>query len=125
MTLLLVVVGAFGFVTESDECEAVPAAIAGDGLTSYKLYQNVPNPFNPTTTIHYEIPAGLAAIRLQIFDVSGRLVRRLVDGYVGPGRKSASWSGLDTSGRPVASGLYFYRLEAGRFNETRKMLLLK
>jgi hypothetical protein len=95
-----------------------------------RLAQNAPNPFNPSTTIRYELPDGaggasLVRVRLGIYDARGGLVRTLVDGLVEPGVREATWQGRDDRGRPVASGVYFYRLEAGGFHATRKMILLK
>lgn len=89
------------------------------------LHANVPNPFNPTTTINYDVRSGGADVSIAIFDVSGRLVRTLVHEHRAAGRYSAQWDGLDDAGRPVASGVYFYRMQAANFTETRKMILLK
>jgi hypothetical protein len=88
------------------------------------LGQNEPNPFNPTTSIHYTL-SGQQRVTLSIYDASGRLVRTLVDGIKGHGPHQAEWNGTDNVGNPVGSGVYFYRLQAGKFNESRKMLLLK
>lgn len=99
------------------ETEVVPERFA--------LYQNAPNPFNPTTTIRYDVPVGGGQVRLEIFDVNGRLVRALVDRRDAPGEKSITWDGIDERGVPVASGVYFYRLVTGSFSETRKMVMMK
>ena len=88
------------------------------------LLQNVPNPFNPVTEIRFGLQAAGHA-RLAIFDAAGRLVRVLLDGHRGAGPQSVTWDGRGTDGRAVASGVYFYRLEAGAFIETRKMVLLR
>jgi hypothetical protein len=98
---------------------------APDGLPrAYRLLANVPNPFNPTTTIHYELPVA-GHVKLDVHDVRGRLVRTLVDGPVEAGRRAVVWEGRDSDGRRVASGVYFYRLRVGSFVETRRMVLLK
>ena len=94
------------------------------GVTTFALVQNYPNPFNPYTFIKYEIPVP-CRVRLKIFDVSGRLIRTLVDGHRNEGRYSELWDGRDTGGRSVASGIYFYRIEAGRYSETKRMVLLR
>jgi len=91
---------------------------------SFALHQNVPNPFNPTTTIAFDLPER-ANVKLAIFDVSGRLVRMLVDTDMSPGHKSISWNGKDTAGRKAASGVYFYRLETPSFEQSKKMILLQ
>jgi len=87
--------------------------------------QSVPNPFNPVTAIRYDVPAGGAEVTLRIYDVAGRLVRTLVDEQQGAGRKTATWDGRNAAGHTVATGLYFCRMQAGKFVENRKMLLLK
>jgi FlgD Ig-like domain len=88
------------------------------------LEQNVPNPFNPETTIRFSLPAG-ERVALAVYSTNGALVRTLVDGVQPAGSHDVTWDGRDASGRPVSSGVYFYRLSAGKFNETRKMVLLK
>jgi hypothetical protein len=88
------------------------------------LGQNRPNPFNPTTVIPFEMPVA-AAVRLEIIDVSGRLVRRLVDRWLPAGFHAARWDGRDTGGREVASGIYLYTLRAGGESQTRKMTILR
>jgi hypothetical protein len=92
---------------------------------TFALRANVPNPFNPITTIAYDVPQSGGDVSISIFDVSGRLVRTLLNEHRSGGRYSEQWNGLDNSGRPAASGVYFYRMHAGSFNETRKMVLLK
>jgi len=93
---------------------------------SDRLAQNYPNPFNPSTVIEYSIKEP-SHVRLAVYDVSGRLVRVLVDGdqrAAGSGYR-AVWDGTGAHGEPVASGVYFYRLTTERFTRTRKMVLLK
>lgn len=97
------------------------------GLTRdrFALHAAVPNPFNPQTTIAFDLPAS-GEVRLAVYDVAGRLVRRLVDGEVrSAGRHEEIWDGRDAGGRTVAAGTYFYRLEAGGFADTRSMTLVK
>jgi serine protease AprX len=88
------------------------------------LHPAYPNPFNPTTTIEYEIPARVH-VRLTVFDVGGAMVARLVDETQSRGRKSVTWNARSSRGTPLASGVYLYRLEAGGEEQTRKMVLLK
>jgi hypothetical protein len=92
---------------------------------TYGLYPNVPNPFNPSTTIRYDMPAGGGAVTLRIYDVAGRLVRTLVDGPQAAGQKTVTWNGKDDRGRSVVSGVYFYRLEAPGYKKTLKMILVQ
>ena len=100
------------------------SAVPGTGVVE-ALGDAYPNPFNPQTTIAFELPNEQAA-SLRVYDVSGRLVRVLVDGeVVAQGRHEAIWNGRDDTGRRVASGTYFYRLEAGAYTETKRMVLVK
>jgi hypothetical protein len=106
-----------------DECEGFPVSVAA-GAPSFRLLQNTPNPFNPTTRIAFELPAGAGRARLQIFDVAGRPVRALpVATTAGTG--AAVWDGRDADGRAVASGVYVCRLTAGSQAATRRMLLVR
>ena len=89
-----------------------------------RLSQNVPNPFNPVTRIRYEL-SRTSVVTLSVYDVAGRLVRQLENGLVAPGIYTAVWDGTNENGAAVSSGIYFYRLQAGDFSLTRKMLLLK
>ncbi|RME21156.1 MAG: T9SS C-terminal target domain-containing protein, partial [Candidatus Zixiibacteriota bacterium] len=103
-----------------------------DGVlpSGFALRQNYPNPFNPTTTIEYSIGADdnssrAARTTLSVFNLLGRKVATLVDKVQSPGTYTVVWDGQDSSGKPVATGVYFYRLTHGTKSETRKMLLLK
>jgi hypothetical protein len=91
----------------------------------FALHANVPNPFNPITTIHYDVPRGGADVNITIYDIAGRRVRELVNEHRAPGNWSVEWNGADDRGQHVASGVYFYRMRAGDFVETKKMVLLK
>ena len=103
----------------------VPAQVPGADPAKLVLWANYPNPFNPQTTIAFDLP-DQAAVSLRVFDVSGRLVRVLLGGdIVAAGWREAVWNGRDDAGRQVASGTYFYRLEAGENAETRRMALIK
>lgn len=92
---------------------------------SWGLGQNVPNPFNPATTIRYDVPPGGGHVTLNIFDVNGRRVKTLVDGAQTAGEKRAHWDGRNDRGHSVASGVYFYRLTAPGYTQVRKMVLAK
>jgi hypothetical protein len=89
------------------------------------LGQNVPNPFNPKTSIAYEVPAGGCHVAIDILDVGGRVVRHLVDGFENEGRREVVWDGRDNDGNDMPSGVYFYKLVTLETEATRKMLLLK
>ena len=90
----------------------------------FALYQNYPNPFNPVTTIAYDLPRD-EHVRLTIYDIRGRLVKTLYDGRHIAGHHELEWSGCNGKKAPVVSGLYFYKLEAGDFSETKRMIFLK
>jgi hypothetical protein len=96
--------------------DAVPVA--------YRAYQSYPNPFNPLCTIRYDIPLA-GKVSLRVFDVNGSQVCTLVDGWREPGAYSEIWEGRTDEGTDLPSGVYFYRLEAGKFVATKKMVLLK
>ncbi|MCB2229077.1 T9SS type A sorting domain-containing protein [bacterium] len=90
----------------------------------FALEQNYPNPFNPTTTIEFAMPEA-AHVSIEVYNIMGRRVRSLVTSYLPAGYHSIIWDGRDQSGAPVASGVYLYRIDAGTFIASRKMLLLK
>ena len=96
--------------------------------TAFKLEQNHPNPFNPSTTISYNVEQA-GYVSLKVYDVMGRLVRTLVDNqYVSAGYEtgySVVWNGLDDHGQKASAGLYIYRLQSGAMSMTNKMILLK
>jgi len=101
------------------------ADVAVDIPTELSLGENYPNPFNPGTTIEYDLPAPGGRVNLAVHNVRGRLVRMLVDGDVEPGRHKVYWDGKDDAGKIVSSGVYFYRLETPRGAEQKKAVLLK
>jgi len=88
------------------------------------LYQNFPNPFNPSTTISFFIPER-AAVRLDIYDTAGKRVRTLAEGVREAGRYQLEWNGRNSLNSGVSSGIYFYRLSAGLKVITRKMVLVR
>jgi hypothetical protein len=88
------------------------------------LAQNVPNPFNPETAIHYSV-AQSSRVVIRIYNVNGALVRTLVDRVQAPGAYVERWNGTDDNGRPLSSGAYFYRLESQGFQDAKKLILLR
>ncbi len=115
---------------ECTQCHGDPHAQqgvteAGGIPVGYSLNQNYPNPFNPSTQIKFSVPSR-EAVTLSIYDVHGRLVKRLVDQAVySPGNYLADWDGTNMSGQRVASGTYFARIIAGSFRKAVKMSLMK
>ena len=88
------------------------------------LHQNAPNPFNPSTTIRFYVPERYA-VSLDVYDASGRLVKRLTEGSRDKGMHSVSWDGRDAAGHEAGSGMYFARLRAGKEVQSRKMILVR
>jgi hypothetical protein len=108
-----------------DPADAVGVGVGPAGEIGFALHQSSPNPFSGgTTRIGFALPRETRAT-LRVFDVRGRLVRTLVDGALPAGRHDVTWDGRNTQDRPVASGVYFYRLRTGEEEATRKLLLLR
>jgi len=90
----------------------------------FELTQNYPNPFNPSTAIRYSLPTAQNLL-LAVYDLTGKKIADLVDNYQNSGTYEVTWNGMNNSGEPVSSGVYFYRLQTQNFNETKKLLLMK
>ena len=91
---------------------------------TYRLFQNFPNPFNPETTIRYYLPSS-SPLTLTIYNLSGQLIRTLVDGHRSAGSHSVVWDSTDDTSNAVASGVFLYRLEADGFVQIRKLILMR
>jgi hypothetical protein len=90
----------------------------------YSLSQNYPNPFNPTTRIQFSIPES-ANVTLTIYDITGREVTRLINEPLGTGTYTATWDGRNANGHIISSGVYLYRITAGSFVDTKRMIFIK
>ncbi len=90
----------------------------------FALFQNYPNPFNPVTNVEFGIGKS-EWVTLNVCDLWGQLVKTLVNKWLAAGRYTVRWDGTNDAGQSVSSGVYFYRLEAGNFRQTRKMLLVR
>ncbi len=101
----------------------VPTRLA-NAPKNFELKQNYPNPFNPSTTIEFSLPKA-SDVRLEIFDLTGRVLIRLEKGSLKAGTYKVQWNGMNAKGQPVASGMYFYRLQAGGKTLMKKMILLR
>jgi hypothetical protein len=103
-----------------------PSGVENEGLIPevFNISQNYPNPFNPSTTIRYAIP-NVSYVSLRIYDILGREVKTLVNSEQNIGIHSVQWNGDNNYGNKVSSGIYLYKIEAGNFIMTKKMILLK
>ena len=90
----------------------------------FQVYNNYPNPFNPRTTIHYDLTEN-GIVNITIYDMIGRQVMILTDDYQLAGYRSIQWNSVNNFGQPVPAGVYLYTVRGKGFNQTRKMLLLK
>lgn len=111
-------IGAYQIISYSDISEIAEMP------NRFRLYPNYPNPFNPSTTIAYEIPKP-SQVEILIFDITGRLVRHLARSEQQPGYYHVVWNGKNDSGVEVPSGQYFLLMKTDRFRKTQKMILLK
>ena len=120
-------------VTENDAAPAVLSSELNEGAievtevigpTSFRLAQNIPNPFNPSTTIEFSVPSA-GFVELAIFNVSGQLINRIVGGELQAGDYHATWNGTDAAGRSVASGVYVYRLHTKHGTLVRRMVMVR
>lgn len=103
-----------------DGATDVPAS-----ATAFRLLPNVPNPFNPSTLIRFELPRDSRRVTVDIYDLAGHHVRRLMDGPAGAGLQTLNWNGKDDAGRQVVSGVYPLRLVDGREVRLQRLVLLK
>ena len=90
----------------------------------FALHQNYPNPFNPTTQIRYDLPED-ALVSITIYDIMGRSIKSLVNSNQTAGYRSIRWDGKNNLGEGVSAGMYIYMIQAGKFSQTKKMVLLK
>ena len=116
------------FFNSMDDCIETCVLVSNDESnqlpTAFSLYNNYPNPFNPMTTIRYNLPED-ALVNITIYDMMGRVVSNLVSSQKNAGYKSIQWNATNDAGQPVSAGLYLYTIQAGQFRHTKKMVLLK
>jgi hypothetical protein len=94
-------------------------------ITRAKLDQNYPNPFNPTTTISFSVAQTSLFVTLYIYNIKGQKVKQLVSDQLSAGQHKVIWDGKDDNSKSVSSGIYFYKMNSGKFTSTKKMILLK
>ncbi len=117
----------FAMYDDSDADFSTTSTTGGDdlpGVMDFALAANFPNPFNPNTVIRFDVPVR-ARVKIAVYDVNGRLVNTLIDKIFDRGGSETAWDGRDESGKAVASGVYFCRMEAEGFATTRKIVLLR
>ena len=107
-------------------CDAIDLSLSDASLVpmAYTFYQNYPNPFNPTTTLSYELPKD-SFVDVTIYDMLGNVVYNLVNTNQSSGYKSIQWDATNNQGEPVSAGVYLYKIQAGNFVDTKKMILVK
>ena len=88
------------------------------------MHNNYPNPFNPVTTIAYDVKEK-EQVAIEIFNIKGQLVKTLVKGIQEPGNHTVVWMEMITEVCPVSSGVYYYKMKAGKYNSTKKMIMIK
>jgi 1,4-alpha-glucan branching enzyme len=116
--------------TNKTNAELVTLTDVEDGTTKknlpsvYALEQNYPNPFNPSTTIKYSVPKS-SFVSIKVYSILGKEIAVLKEGMVGAGVYSLQWNGRAGNGGPVATGVYFVRMESGSFKQTQKIVLMK
>jgi flagellar hook assembly protein FlgD len=93
-------------------------------LLSNSLHSNYPNPFNPETTIRYSVK-GDAPVAIEIYNIKGQLVKTLVNGVQAAGDHSVVWNGTDMNNKSVGNGVYYFKMNSGKYSRTRKMILMK
>jgi len=118
----------FDVAGNSKYCDPLYTTISANIPEEFNLSPNFPNPFNPTTTIHFDVPAtstGKINVQLKVYDILGRQVRTLVDEEMEPGSYSVQWDGRNNQGERVSGSVYLYQMKSNGFIATRKMVLLK
>ena len=97
----------------------------GDAIPeTYAVHQTYPNPFNPVTTLRYDLPED-GLVNITVYDMMGRAISTLVNEHQTAGYRSTQWNATNDAGSPLSAGMYLYTIQAGDFRQTRKMLLLK
>ena len=116
--------GQFGFLRINNVQNTLVNDYIDEIPTSYNLYNNYPNPFNPSTTLQYDLSEN-SFVDVTIYDVFGNVVNNLVFANQTKGFKSVQWNSTNNDGQPVASGIYLYSIKAENFRKTKRMIFLK
>ena len=105
-------------------CSEILSNISTQKTSEFKLSNAYPNPFNPITTLKYELPKD-SFVDVTVYDLLGNVVNNLVNTNQSSGYKSVQWDATNNQGEPVSAGVYLYKIQAGNFSQTKKMILLK
>jgi hypothetical protein len=119
--------GDFNMVSDPGDPNSHPTTTLVSNVNlpnEYKLLNNYPNPFNPSTKIAFDIPQS-ELVTLKVYNINGELIRNIMEENLPAGRFESVWNGKDNNGREVSSGVYIYRLTAGKFNKSARMILMK
>ena len=111
-------------VISCDEGESLRVPNINVPANNFTLKDNYPNPFNPLTTISYELLTD-GIVNIVIYDLIGKKIKTLVSGFQTAGSKNVNWNATNNQGQPISAGVYLYSIEAGDFRQTKKMILLK
>jgi len=113
------------YVGDQDTTNCVQVSIMDETFPlTHKLHNAYPNPFNPVATLNYDLPEN-ELVNITIYDMMGRVVKTLINDQQTAGYKSIQWNATNNTGQPVSTGLYLYTIEAGKFRQTKKMVLMK
>ena len=113
------------YVGEQDITNCEQVSLIDEALPiTYNLYNAYPNPFNPVTSLSYDLPKD-SYVSIIIYDMLGNVINNLVKSNQSSGFKSVQWNATNNQGQPVSAGIYLYSIEAGEFRQTKKMILLK
>ena len=116
---------AIRFTTEAPENYVAPLGSDDENVPiGFQLFPAFPNPFNPTTTLRFQLPTDMNA-KMTVYDILGRKVAVILQDFTNAGTHAVQWSGTNRFGQSVASGTYFIVLEAGNLNQVQKVLLIK
>jgi len=115
---------AFIFLLDDVTVEATPLADPNVPVLATELQGNYPNPFNPETTIRYSVKE-TSPVTIEVYNLKGQLIRTLVNEVKTAGNYSVVWNGRDSHNQPVSSGVYFYKMNAGKYSSTKKMIMMK
>ncbi len=114
----------YGTTTVEFTATSINIPTPNNNLSTFQLYQNHPNPFNSETIIRFSLPKG-ARVELTVFDINGKLISELANGFFQSGIHAVKWNGRDSDGKPVSSGIYLCQIKSGENRIAKAMILSK